>query len=145
MKKKNFNMKQFHKTMALWILIILVALSLFRVVEQTKDTSAAIQYSEFRDAVKAGNAASVEIGSDNVITGTYKTPVQDKKTFRTQGSAQDAGLVELLDKHQVKYANKQVRKLHSGSRLFSAGCLFCFWWRSSSFSCARSRAPAARR
>jgi len=109
MKKKNFNMKQFHKTMALWILIILVALSLFRVVEQTKDTSVEVGYSEFRDAVRAGNIESVEIRSDDAITGTYKTPVKDKKTFRTLGG-KDTTLTDLLEKNGVKYSNKQVEK-----------------------------------
>jgi cell division protease FtsH len=110
MKKKNFNMRQFHKTMALWILIILVALSLFRVVEQTKDTSAEIGYSEFRDAVRSGNVEEVTIRSDDVIVGKFKAAVQGKSNFRTLGSSKDASLTDLLEHNHVRFTNKQVEK-----------------------------------
>jgi ATP-dependent Zn protease len=64
MKKKNFNMRQFQKTLALWVLIILVALSLFRVVDQSKTDSAVLKYSEFTEAVKSNNVSEVTIGSE---------------------------------------------------------------------------------
>lgn len=110
MKKKNFPMRQFHKTMALWFLIILVALSLFRVVEQTKETSLDIGYSEFRDAVRSGNVEEATLRSDDAILGTFKTAVQGKTTFKTQGSAKDPGITELLEANKVKFTNKAVEK-----------------------------------
>jgi cell division protease FtsH len=110
MKKKNFNMRQFHKTMALWFLIILVALSLFRVVEQSKDTSLAVDYSEFRDSVRAGNVEEVTIRDDNSIVGKFKTAVQGKTTFTTTGSAKEDNLTQLLEDNKVKFSNKKVEK-----------------------------------
>jgi cell division protease FtsH len=111
MKKKNFNMRQFQKTMALWVLIILVALSLFRVVEQGKTTELEIGYSEFRDAVTSGNVEDVTLRSDDVILGKFKTAVQGKSAFKTLGSAKDANLIELLEAKKVKFTNKQVEKV----------------------------------
>jgi cell division protease FtsH len=110
MKKKNFNMRQFHKTMALWVLIILVALSLFRMVEQTKDTRAEIDYSDFRNEVRKGNIDSVTIRSDDTIEGKYKTAVKDKSTFRTLGTSKDASLTDLLEQNHVAFKNQQVEK-----------------------------------
>ena len=110
MKKKNFNMRQFHKTMALWFLIILVALTLFRVVEQGKDTSLAVDYSEFRDSVRAGNVEEVTIRDDNSIVGKFKTAVQGKTAFTTTGSAKEDNLTQLLETNKVKFSNKKVEK-----------------------------------
>jgi cell division protease FtsH len=110
MKKKNFNMRQFHKTMALWFLIILVALSLFRVVEQSKDTSLAVDYSEFRDSVRSGNVEEVTIRDDNSIVGKFKTAVQGKTAFTTTGSTKEDNLTQLLEENKVKFSNKKVEK-----------------------------------
>ncbi|RYZ97027.1 MAG: ATP-dependent metallopeptidase FtsH/Yme1/Tma family protein, partial [Proteobacteria bacterium] len=103
-------MRQFHKTMALWFLIILVALSLFRVVEQTKDTSLAVDYSEFRDSVRSGNVEEVTIKDDNSIVGKFKTAVQGKTAFTTTGSTKEDNLTSLLEENKVKFSNKKVDK-----------------------------------
>ena len=110
MKKNNFNMRQFHKTMALWVLIILVALSLFRMVEQTKDTRGEIDYSEFRNEVRKGNVESVTIRSDDTIEGKFKSAFKDKTSFRTLGTAKDASLTDLLEQNHVAFKNQQVEK-----------------------------------
>ncbi|MCO5141673.1 MAG: ATP-dependent zinc metalloprotease FtsH [Oligoflexia bacterium] len=103
-------MRQFHKTLALWFLIILVALSLFRVVEQGKDTALDFGYSEFRNAIRSGNVEEVTLQSDNKITGKFKTEVQGKKEFRVDGFAKDDDLIALLETNKVKFANKPVEK-----------------------------------
>jgi cell division protease FtsH len=110
MKKKNFNMRQFHKTMALWFLIILVGLSLFRVVEQSKETNLTVDYSDFRNSVRSGNVEEVTVNDDNSITGKFKTAVQGKTSFRTIGSSREDGLTELLESNKVKFTNKKVEK-----------------------------------
>ncbi|MGZ3740404.1 MAG: ATP-dependent metallopeptidase FtsH/Yme1/Tma family protein, partial [Bdellovibrionota bacterium] len=110
MKKKNFNMRQINKTMALWFAIVLGAFLLFRVAEQTKDTTAEIDYSDFRNEVRKGNVENVTIKSDDVIEGKFKSAVKDKNSFRTLGNSKDASLTDLLEQNHVAFKNRQVEK-----------------------------------
>lgn len=111
MKKKNFNMKQFHKSFALWIVILLGALSLFRFLEQgLKDPNLEIDYSEFKTAVRAGNVDEVTLRSDDVILGKFKTAVQGKSAFKSVSYAKDDGLISMLEQNKVKFNVKQQEK-----------------------------------
>ncbi|RZA07381.1 MAG: ATP-dependent metallopeptidase FtsH/Yme1/Tma family protein [Proteobacteria bacterium] len=103
-------MRQFHKTMALWFLIILVALSLFRVVEQAKDTSLTLKASEFENSVAAGNVAEVSIGSDNKIVGKFKTAEQGKTAFTATYNSTSDDLPKLLRENKVPFEFKQLEK-----------------------------------
>lgn len=111
MNKNKLNMRQMHKTIALWLFIILVALSLFRVAEQSKDNTLEVEYSQFREAIKAGNVEDVTLRNDDWIEGKFKTPVQGKTTFHVQGTARDANLIEILDQNKITYRNKTVEKV----------------------------------
>ena len=111
MKKKNFNLRQFQKTMALWVLIILVALSLFRVMEQGKSDSSVLKYSEFMDAVKSKNVAEVTIRSDNKVTGKYKTAVEGKTNFSADVNSASENLPKVLEENQVAFDYKPVEKV----------------------------------
>jgi cell division protease FtsH len=110
MNKKNLNFRQFHKTMALWFLIILVALMLFRAVDQGKTEVAPLKTSEFEAAVKSGNVAEVTIGSDNRVNGKFKTAVQGKNDFTAIVNASSDELPKLLREQSVPYEFKQVDK-----------------------------------
>ena len=111
MKKKSFNFKQFNKTFALWALLFLVALSLFRVVEQSKNsTSARLRYDEFNAAIDSGNVEEVSIRSDDMLVGKFKTPMQGKTTFEVTGNAKDSRMAEKLEKANVKFEYKSVEK-----------------------------------
>jgi cell division protease FtsH len=111
MKKKNFNMRQFQKTMALWVLIILVALSLFRVVDQKKPDSAVLKTSEFENAISAGNVAEVTIGSDNKVLGKFKTAVDGKVDFSAVVNSTSDDLPKMLREQKVPFEFKQVEKV----------------------------------
>ncbi|MGZ3720209.1 MAG: ATP-dependent zinc metalloprotease FtsH, partial [Bdellovibrionota bacterium] len=103
-------MRQINKTMALWFAIVLGAFLLFRVAEQTKDTTAEIDYSDFRNEVRKGNVENVTIKSDDVIEGKFKSAVKDKNSFRTLGNSKDASLTDLLEQNHVAFKNRQVEK-----------------------------------
>lgn len=111
MKKRNFNMRQFQKTLALWVLIILVALSFFRLVDQGKTDQAVLKFSEFTDAVKANNVSEVVIGSDNKVTGKFKTAVQGKTNFVSTVNSTSENLPKLLEDNKVAFEYKQVDKI----------------------------------
>jgi cell division protease FtsH len=111
MKKRNFNMRQFQRTLALWVLIILVALSFFQLVDKGKTDQAVLKFSEFTDAVKANNVAEVVIGSDNKVMGKYKAAVQGKTNFISTVNSSSENLPKLLEEHKVAFEYKQVDKI----------------------------------
>jgi len=111
MKKKNFNMRQFQKTMALWVLILLVALSLFRVVDQGKPDSTVLKYSEFVNVVKAKNVAEVTIRTDNKVAGKYKTAVDGKANFTAEVNSASESLEKFLRDNEVIFEYKTVEKV----------------------------------
>ena len=100
-----------HKTFALWLVLILVFASLFRIFDQKEVTANHIRYSEFVNSVRKGEVESVLIQSDDRILGNYKKPKNGKKAFETIGRAGSYEfLFPMLDEHKIIWENKAVEK-----------------------------------
>lgn len=110
MRRKKINMRQSHKTLALWLLLILLFASLFKVFDQQHVSTQKINYSEFIAAVRAGNVEEVTIKSDDIIAGKYKSPVAQKSTFETIGNPNDARLPEILEQNKVRLEYRKVER-----------------------------------
>src|SRR5258706_295090 len=67
-----------------------------------------ISYSEFKQAVRAGQVAEVFVG-DQSIRGTYKRDTNGGRTFNTAG-IEDPKLIEGLDTAGVKYTGEMVSR-----------------------------------
>src|SRR5258706_1461187 len=67
-----------------------------------------ISYSEFKQAVRAGQVAEVFVG-DQSIRGTYKRDTNGGRTFNTAG-IEDPKLIEGLDTAGVKYSGEAVSR-----------------------------------
>ena len=107
--KKN-PMKQSHKTLALWLLLILLFAGLFKAFDQSKKPVENILYSELVEAIKSNNVEELAIRSDNVIAGKFKTAVKGRTSFEITGNANDPRLPEMLEQNKVKFEYKQVEK-----------------------------------
>ena len=81
-------------------LALLMVVSMFGGSGQPTGTQ--IRYSEFREAVEAGQIKGVQLGED-VITGTYK----DDKTFSTIPVPNDPDLTVLLETNNVEFEGTQ--------------------------------------
>lgn len=102
-------MKQSHKNFALWALLFLMFVSMWKIFDQKNPRLDAIGYSEFVEAVKANNVAEVAINTDESIVGKYKSAVNDKMKFETIGNAaQNPDLPKLLAEHGVRLEYKKV-------------------------------------
>lgn len=110
MKKNKFNMRQPHRTLALWFLIILIFASLFRMFDQAQPGSANISYSEFLTSVRSGNVAEVTVRSDDTAAGKYKAPVGGKATFESVIPGNDNRLPQILEEFKVKFDYRKVDK-----------------------------------
>lgn len=96
-------MKPSHKTIALWLVLILLFASLFKLMESNRGHRYEIKFSKFIEHVKNENVKEVTYKSDNVIVGILKSPDPDSKltSFETVGDTDNAKVFEILEKHGV--------------------------------------------
>ena len=95
-------MKPSHKTVALWLVLILLFASLFKVFDPGTGRRKDMKFSEFVTAVKEGKIAEVTFRADNQIVGTLKEPAADgRKQFETVGDTENAKVFEILEKNGI--------------------------------------------
>ena len=97
-------MKPSHKTVALWLVLILLFASLFKVFDPGNRHKREVKFSEFVTAVKEGKVAEVTFKSDNLIVGTYKEApagANGQKYFETVGDTENAKVFEILEKNNI--------------------------------------------
>ena len=95
-------MKPSQKTLALWILLILLFAALFRLVDTGVHNRREIRFSEFIQAVKEGKVAEVTFKADHLIVGTYKEGLPEgAKPFETVGDTESSKVFEILEKNNI--------------------------------------------
>ncbi len=96
-------MKSSHKTVALWLVLILLFAGLFKVFDPGAQHSKQIKFSEFIALVEKDKVADVTIKADGIITGQFKEATgEDKKFFETVGPPKEnPRVLEILEKYQL--------------------------------------------
>lgn len=94
-------MKQTQKTLALWLMIILLGMVILHFVQQKPATVRQVSFSEFMDAINADNVESVTIQNDN-YHGVFKKTYQEGAAFQTMGPASSEKVLTALSDHKVK-------------------------------------------
>ena len=97
-------MKPSQKTVALWLVLILLFASLFKVFDPGNRTRREISYSEFIGYVNENKVAEVTVKADNLIVGTLKDAGPDgRKYFETVGppNGDAASMNELIEKSNI--------------------------------------------
>tara|TARA_Y100000590_G_scaffold453528_1_gene598739 strand:+ start:1037 stop:2944 length:1908 start_codon:yes stop_codon:yes gene_type:complete len=95
-------MKNSHKTVALWLVLALMAAVLFKVMNQGNVKANELTFSQFISAVKQGKVEEVTFKEDNVIEGKFKdADKKGKKKFTTIGDTSNGKVFELLEKNGV--------------------------------------------
>jgi cell division protease FtsH len=95
-------MKPSHKTVALWLVLILLFASLFKIFDPGNKHRREIKFSEFIQAVKEGRVTDVTFKSDDLIVGSFKDPGPDgRKLFETVGDTQNGKIFEILEKNNI--------------------------------------------
>ena len=103
-------MKPSHKTVALWLVLILLFASLFKIFDPGNRHRQEIKFSEFVQQVKDGKVAEVTFKADNLIVGTYKDPSDGRKYFETIGDTENAKVFEILEKNNIIPNYERVEK-----------------------------------
>src|SRR6478672_4663161 len=95
-------MKPSQKTVALWLVLILLFASLFKIFDTGNRHRREIKFSEFVQYVKDGKVADVTFKADNLIVGTFKDASPDgRKFFETVGDTENAKVFEILEKNNI--------------------------------------------
>jgi cell division protease FtsH len=95
-------MKPSQKTVALWLVLILLFASLFKIFDTGSRHRRDMKFSEFVQLVKDGKVSDVTFKADNLIVGNLKDPGPDgHKTFETVGDTENAKVFEILEKNNV--------------------------------------------
>ncbi len=95
-------MKPSHKTLALWLVLILLFASLFKIFDQGKKIKTELKFSDFIHQVKAGKVQDVTFKSDNIIAGTFKDPMPNGQyDFETVGDTTNSKVFELLQESNI--------------------------------------------
>ncbi|MBI2606617.1 MAG: ATP-dependent metallopeptidase FtsH/Yme1/Tma family protein [Deltaproteobacteria bacterium] len=104
-------MKQSQKTVALWIVMILIFAVLFKLFDPGNRNRNDIKFSEFIKAVKEHKVSEVTFKSDNTIVGQFKDPLPNgKKQFETIGDTESAKVFEILDQNGITPNYERVEK-----------------------------------
>ena len=95
-------MKPSHKTVALWLVLILLFASLFKIFDPGNRNRKEIKFSEFIQLVKENKIAEVTFKADHLIVGTYKeAPADGHKLFETIGDTENSKVFEILEKNNI--------------------------------------------
>ncbi|MGZ3696535.1 MAG: ATP-dependent zinc metalloprotease FtsH [Bdellovibrionota bacterium] len=95
-------MKPSHKTVALWLVLILLFASLFKIFDPGNKHRREIKFSEFIGYVKEGKVNDVTFRADNQIVGAFKDATPDgRKYFETVGPTESDKIIDILDKNGI--------------------------------------------
>ncbi len=95
-------MKPSHKTVALWLVLILLFAFLFKQFDPNLKAKTNIQFKQFIEYVKEGKIADVTVRQTGEIVGKLKEPIDGKTDFQTFGPPTENPMVlDILTKNNV--------------------------------------------
>jgi cell division protease FtsH len=96
-------MKPSQKTVALWLVLILLFVFLFKAFDQGNRHRREMKFSEFISVVKEGKVQDVTFKQDNLIVGQLKETGPDGRrlTFETVGDTENGKVFEILEKNNI--------------------------------------------
>ncbi|MFO1518902.1 MAG: ATP-dependent zinc metalloprotease FtsH [bacterium] len=99
-------MKQSHKTIALWITIILLSISILHFFNTRPTFRKSVSFSEFLEAVAKNQVESVSIEEDEYL-GKFKENFKEGSYFETTGPNNSEKALDLLTKSDAKVEYKR--------------------------------------
>ncbi len=102
-------MKQSHKTIALWIVIILLSVSILHFFNARPNLRKSVSFSEFLEAVQKNQVDQVAVQEDE-YTGKFKEPYKEGAFFETVGPTNSEKAFEILSKSDAKVDYKRKKE-----------------------------------
>lgn len=108
-KRNSNNLRQAHKTVALWLMIILLILSILHFMSAPTMAPQQVSFSDFLAAVDQNQVEHVTI-QDEEYTGKFKSTFRDGATFETIGPLNSEKAFEYLAKTDAKVDYKKKKE-----------------------------------
>ncbi|MFH1873704.1 MAG: ATP-dependent zinc metalloprotease FtsH [Pseudomonadota bacterium] len=108
-RKNNNKLRQAHKTVALWFLIILLVLGVLHFMSQPPSATQQLSFTDFLTAVENNEIKSVSI-QDDEYTGQYKPGYGNGDFFTTIGPVNSEKAFEVLAKSKVNVDYKRKKE-----------------------------------
>ena len=96
-------MKSSHKTLALWLVLILVFAALFKRYDAPNQPRQEIKLGQLIDAAKDGKIEELTFKSENLITGSFKAGAapEGNRQFETNADTSQARLFEIFAQAKI--------------------------------------------
>ena len=112
-------MKQYHKTILLWVILIIMFISAWHMINQQAPKKEVIKFNEFISLIDKKEVSEVVIQEeDNHYTGTFAPGIRGGGHFETIGPTDSQMVVERLIKNDIPFEFK-ARKQASLLQQFS--------------------------
>jgi len=108
-KGNSNNLRQAHKTVALWLMIILLVLSILHFMSQPTIAPQKVSFSDFLTAVEQNQVENVTI-QDEEYSGKFKSGYRDGAVFETIGPLNSEKAFEYLAKTDAKVDYKKKKE-----------------------------------
>ncbi|PIR17879.1 MAG: cell division protein FtsH [Deltaproteobacteria bacterium CG11_big_fil_rev_8_21_14_0_20_49_13] len=102
-------MKQSQKTLAMWLIIILVSISILHFMSQKPQGITEVGFSEFMEAIKSNQIAEVSIQGEE-YTGRFKAGYKNGEYFVTIGPINSEKALEMLGTTDAKVEYKRPKE-----------------------------------
>ncbi|MBU0661669.1 ATP-dependent metallopeptidase FtsH/Yme1/Tma family protein, partial [Patescibacteria group bacterium] len=100
-RKRPDGPKQTHKTIALWLVIVLMVIAVLHIMNQPMETQEKVSFSDFMAAVESNEIESVTIQEDE-YRGKFKPGYRKGIHFETIGPIDSERALDLLSKSDTK-------------------------------------------
>jgi cell division protease FtsH len=100
-RKRPEGAKQAHKTIALWLIIVLMVIAVLHIMNQPMETYERISFSDFMGAIESSQLESVTIQEDE-YRGKFKPEYRKGVRFETIGPMESERALDLLSKTDAK-------------------------------------------
>src|SRR5690606_38079359 len=103
-------MKRQQKTLALWIVVILIMAFIMKMVEQKTPGAKQITYSDFITAVEKGNVKDVTFQGESTIQGKFTEGYENGAFFELTGNTGDSTFNILKEKGIIPNYKKEEKQ-----------------------------------
>src|SRR5947208_2052831 len=112
--KREMNWGRFSKTLAFWILILLIPVALIQLSGARSDSAPKINYTQFKEQLDRDNVKSVTVQAGKTITGDFRdrVPINNRMApkFIVQLPIENSqGILDALEKHNVQISAEDAR------------------------------------
>ncbi len=124
--KKPANWSRVSKTLAFWVIVILIPVAFLQLTNGGRSDAAEITYTEYRKEVDRGNVTAVTFQGDRYVVGQLATPIDAGRSARAAKRFSTKLPPEVADEEVARLTERNVRIAAEEPRTSLSGVLVTF-------------------